>query len=248
MTPLLKFTFFKSDAPQSLRDFLTAMNLLKLDRNTQHTEAESDKSYPSSEGMSPKKSHEVARLSSLIRQVSTNGSFAEPLAEHHHTRHVVDAGAGQGYISRELAFSSYQSAEAKHVLALEYDDIQLEGAKRRDDVQDQATTKAGGDLADSSRGSITYRKVWVSTGSLVPEVEGWVRDLDTKPETASPVMFTGLHACGSLTPAVLRSFVDLTRSHPKSESGVWFPSSLVLVGCCYTLLAPDGELKSLYSQ
>lgn len=68
------------------------------------------------------------------------------------------------------------------------------------------------------------------------------------------VIFTGLRACGSLTPTTLRAFVDLLNGANGAAAAAgtgmpqqtsmresWRPSGLALVGCCYNLLQPSGK-------
>ncbi|KAF9508321.1 hypothetical protein BS47DRAFT_1332775 [Hydnum rufescens UP504] len=195
-------------------------------------------------GMSPKKSHEVHRLSTCIRDFIRECS---PF--------VIDVGAGQGYLARELASPSIPSARPMHVLALDSDMDQIDGAKRRGGCSPGKREGCAHPDTDGSPckcGSITYRNAFVSSDSLVQEIESWIASFpcDTQPHVGRtqsdhartyPVIMTGLHACGSLTPTVLRSFVSLSdpdSAPPDSHSsGIqWKPSALALVGCCYNLM------------
>ena len=51
-----------------------------------------------------------------------------------------------------------------------------------------------------------------------------------------PVLLVALHACGSLTPDILRSFM----SSVKTPRPSWYPIGVVAVGCCYNLMTPGG--------
>jgi hypothetical protein len=201
--------------------------------------------------MSPKKAHEVFRLASLIRDVASCDSSPSQLdfssaSTPPVVSRVVDAGAGQGYISRELAYPT--QSEGSHfvgmeVLALEYNEIQLKGARRRDKNSPKPPSIKG-DGEEQLRGSIVYRRVWISTESLANEIDLWIsQQLSRPPSIAAhppyPIMFTGLHTCGSLTSTVLRSFVQLSLDERILDRS-WYPHSLVLVGCCYNLIPPSG--------
>lgn len=202
--------------------------------------------------MSPKKSHEVERLSSIIRTLaqsseSESASASASLPVH---RNIVDIGAGQGYLSRELASPSNASSgpnKAFEVLALESDEEQLMGASKRQ--QQQQAMEAS---SSSSRGgSVTYKSLFVSdTQSLENAVDEWLSsDSDRsnvndesrrRQEIPVPVAFTGLHACGSLTPTLLRAFTTFASRKERRGAQRWCSDSLALVGCCYNLLHPAG--------
>ncbi|KAG1879228.1 methyltransferase domain-containing protein [Suillus subluteus] len=67
--------------------------------------------------MSPKKEHEVSKMSEYIDRLLCTG-FSDTL------HHVVDVGSGQGYLSRALQNLGL------HVLALDSNEIQTSGAER----------------------------------------------------------------------------------------------------------------------
>lgn len=185
--------------------------------------------------MSPKKLHEVERLSRLIRTIAHYQSSNSPDMK------IVDVGSGQGYLSRELAYSKDSAGRdgAFHILALESDEGQLQGARRREEA-----TKTDANL---HTGSVTYKTLFISDTERLADVVGeWLnqtRDVPAEGTTSrctdsAPVIITGLHACGSLTPTVLRAFTTLS-SRPRRKPQ-WCASSLALVGCCYNLLHPSG--------
>lgn len=221
--------------------------------------------------MSPKKSHEVQRLSTLLRSLANPG-LAFNTGQ---TAVTVDIGAGQGYLSRELAHpspnfepslsdaSSQCHPRPMNVLALESDQAQLDGLCKRE-ADDLATRKA----SISSKfqdAKITYKKMWISdSNQLACAIDDWVSETsdqrgvelvyfeENKVGTSStddriPVLFTGLHCCGSLTPAVLRAFRSLTSGALINEdidtctSRRWYLEGMALVGCCYNCLDPRGE-------
>ncbi|KAF8319674.1 hypothetical protein DL93DRAFT_108015 [Clavulina sp. PMI_390] len=243
---------------------------LQLDRQTDHTQnpipLELDTSHQKfRQGMSPKKSHEVDRLAHLVRTLATP-SASVPLPSSAETKpsphHIVDVGAGQGYLSCDLAFPSDSlnvtqgiansegpaQLNAAHkapfrVLALENNEVQLRGAKKRAGEHTKETP---------SEGSVVFESVWISQSQdLSNAVEQWVQDSSVPKSGLSEipaVMFTGLHACGSLTPTVLRGFIDFASSTAPSSSGPkWSVGPLALVGCCYNLLNPSGTRSSFAS-
>ncbi|ORY50005.1 hypothetical protein BCR33DRAFT_781516 [Rhizoclosmatium globosum] len=109
-------------------------------------------------GMSPKKQHEVAYLSSLINSVT----------ESEQIDHVLDIGAGQGYLDISLAYQ-YD----KIVMGVDDDEIQTCGAKRRIELANKQLYKN-----TSPQGEIYHinRRVQANEkfSSLVEEVVGAV--------------------------------------------------------------------------
>ena len=58
----------------------------------------------------------------------------------------------------------------------------------------------------------------------------------TESDVVVPVLFVALHACGSLTPDILRAFLLASTQPPAA----WKPFGVVAVGCCYNLMNPTG--------
>ncbi|KAG9081127.1 hypothetical protein FS749_007824 [Ceratobasidium sp. UAMH 11750] len=181
--------------------------------------------------MSPKKAHEVDRLGQLIDQIFSR------LQSQSKTRLIVDVGAGQGYLSHKLA-----TTPGTRVLALDGDESQTEGAALRGQglshAQRQQVRKGGGIEQDQLQQAVTHRTLFITSDSLSRAVEEWILALDLDPNVVTDVLVTGLHACGSLTPAVLRCFVDLMRG---GTGRTWRPSALALVGCCYNLMRDPND-------
>ncbi|KIK10730.1 hypothetical protein PISMIDRAFT_124008, partial [Pisolithus microcarpus 441] len=165
-------------------------------------------------------------------------------------QHVVDVGSGQGYLSRAL------QEQGLHVLALDNNANQTSGAnnwkikdalrraheQRRNNTQDIKTGSSQTTPSSHSNGSLTHRTVHIKPTTLEAAIEDWllanVPDTFTSSRDPIPIMFVALHACGSLTVDVLRTFLS---RHSKAESGRWWePHSLVVVGCCYNLITPSG--------
>ncbi|CAE6538215.1 unnamed protein product [Rhizoctonia solani] len=187
-------------------------------------------------GMSPKKAHEVNRLSSLIDRIYST-SIRDP------NRLIVDVGAGQGYLSHRLA-----QHPGTHVLALDGDEGQTEGATLRGQGLSHAERQRVRNREDhptddrdtNSRlvAPVTHRTLFITSDSLLHAVDEWIGSLDNPEALPRPVLVTGLHACGSLTPAVLRCFIRLC-THPNQvtcRKKKWAPAALALVGCCYNLM------------
>jgi len=252
-------------APASLKDFIQTIRTLQLDRTSDHfSRIYVPQDHPRglsdpAIGMSPKKSHEVSRLSHLVRAIALRCS------DRRQTK-VVDVGSGQGYLSYEIASPndlSQGGPSVMEILALESDEHQLNGARKRAAVCDARTGGKG--IAPAA---VTYIHAHISTTeSLKAAVDDW---MTTRPpnntvqvsgnaeeevcQFPASVIFTGLHACGSLTPTTLRAFADLAsgvnRVAAAARTGMpqqtlmresWRPSGLALVGCCYNLLQPSGK-------
>jgi len=149
-------------------------------------------SKETSRGMSPKKVHEVRRFASFLQRY-------RPVSSHHQpSSHVVDIGAGLGYLGQCLSDLGYT------VHALERDQGHSRGAgKRSSEVNNLVFS-----LYDS------------------PESRNDLNRL-----LASHPQFTtiSLHACGDLSPAILKWF---TTSDSKS-------TQLFLVSCCYHKMTPS---------
>ncbi|PPQ81274.1 hypothetical protein CVT25_015058 [Psilocybe cyanescens] len=163
---------------------------------------------PFAQGMSPKKAHEVSRMASYILQLTQH------LGQH--SLHIVDIGAGQGYLTRALkAYLPHAN-----ILALDADNEQTVAAQRWE-------TR----VLPNANPPIEHKVIFISPASLLKTVDDWVGSY----EHPVPVLFVALHACGSLTPDILRAYIHATH-HPNPA---WHPAGLVAVGCCYNLMHPS---------
>ncbi|KAI0689247.1 methyltransferase domain-containing protein, partial [Cytidiella melzeri] len=185
---------------------------------------------PTMHGMSPKKAHEVVctvdYTRGLLASLSTMGVEIS---------HAVDVGAGQAYLSRAL-----RDDLGLHVLALDWSTVQSNGASRREGSSKKVSK--GKLAADSLRtGSLSYETLRINPQSLQRAIDNWVARLEpsTQGKGNVPVLLVALHACGSLTLDILRTF--LTQVKDDSESGRWKPAAALVVGCCYNLLAPEDQ-------
>ncbi|KAI6027554.1 methyltransferase domain-containing protein [Pisolithus microcarpus] len=240
--------------PAELRLLIDTVRNLQLSResacvpvpasHSPHVASKTRGRSPSSFGMSPKKEHEVTRMATFIHNILNR----DP--RRRNAQHVVDVGSGQGYLSRAL------QERGLHVLALDNNANQTSGAnnwkikdalrraheQRRNNTQDIKTGSSQTTPSSHSNGSLTHRTVHIKPTTLEAAIEDWllanVPDTFTSSRDPIPIMFVALHACGSLTVDVLRTFLS---RHSKAESGRWWePHSLVVVGCCYNLITPSG--------
>ncbi|KAI0643075.1 methyltransferase domain-containing protein [Trametes meyenii] len=205
-------------------------------------------------GMSPKKAHEVLRMSNLIGKVLQSGSSLG------HVNHVADVGAGQAYLSRML-----RDTLGLHVLALDSSDVQTQGAAKRDAPKSKRglrpvgpervpfghdstghTTTEPLEKFNGTRGSLTYVTTKIDADTLLQSTRSWIQSEKSAttaqaPEATggqgpTPVLFVALHACGSLTPDIFRAFAASRRA--QFSGGDWTPQGAVVVGCCYNMLRP----------
>ncbi|KAG0254010.1 hypothetical protein DFQ27_007087, partial [Actinomortierella ambigua] len=105
------------DWPASLKGYVERIRELSLDRTLkpEYTQYKDTIDVYSSLGMSPKKLHEVEILSGLIASYAKDHSIGA----------VIDLGAGQGYLSRVLAFQ-----HQLRVLGVDSNTIQTCGAQK----------------------------------------------------------------------------------------------------------------------
>ncbi|KJA14311.1 hypothetical protein HYPSUDRAFT_49294 [Hypholoma sublateritium FD-334 SS-4] len=174
-------------------------------------------SIVAAQGMSPKKAHEVARMAALVAGLAPALGAA---------LRIVDVGAGQGYLTRALK----TRLPAARILALDADAAQTAGARRYE-----------ARLLPHADPPIVHRTVLVEPGPLLAAVDAWLAD--DPADAQAPVLFVALHACGSLTPDILRAFAA-ARTAPRAA---WAPAGVVAVGCCYNLMDPaDFPLSAPY--
>ncbi|OCH91132.1 hypothetical protein OBBRIDRAFT_550108 [Obba rivulosa] len=204
-------------------------------------------------GMSPKKAHEVDRMVQYISHILSATPKLDVI------RHAVDIGAGQAYLSRKL-----RDDLGLHVLALDWSDVQTQGAARKDASAQKRSKIAENAMEQGScaedraqaalagTGSLTYKTMAITSDSLLETVTDWIREDAPGPVSGDPVqdarqassgaasgpthvLLVALHACGSLTPSILRAFLaqyKLAGDGPRT----WTPQAAVIVGCCYNML------------
>ena len=142
-----------------------------------------------------------------------------------------------------------------HILALDSSLEQVKGAERRANARRSNNR--------DSRSSLTFRTVWLgdapsheshpgqycaaededsSRRDLEVVIDDWLNQFpgnDTDaPSCQIPIAFVALHACGSLTPNILRKALSLRRN---ASNRPWFVAAVIVVGCCYNLLESQGQ-------
>lgn len=117
---------------------------------------------------------------------------------------------------------------------------------------------ASKNIIHSRMGSLTHQTICINPHTLESSIRDWLlssednriagsmigdllvdrTDQRTPEEKPVPVMMVALHACGSLTPDVLRAFLS-NRRRPSAPDAIWTAQAIVIVGCCYNLMAPE---------
>lgn len=142
-------------------------------------------------GLNPKKAHEVAMLASLV----------DWTAQRVGSRKIIDFGSGKGYLGKVLAVIFH---------------YEVQGIERNPSL----CQKAEDTIRQLLRKHQDTGKTQGSFSSVLLDVQASLNSADLDVELEGAVL-VGLHACGDLSPKLLRSFV---------EGGA---SALVSVGCCY---------------
>jgi hypothetical protein len=138
-------------------------------------------------------------------------------------------------LSRALASSPHHF----QVLALDSDEHQTSGAIRRGDN----TRKLCEETAVRDRtlqGSTPLRHETVHIGdaaSLRTAISSWIAE-DTISNEIVPIVVVALHACGDLTPSILR-FLTTCKLDPPRQ---WRVVGAVVVGCCYNMMGLNSKL------
>lgn len=149
-------------------------------------------------GMVEKKIHEVERMTPVIKQ----------LARDHHIESIMDLGAGQGYLSRSLAYRSNLK-----VLAVDSSEVQTCGAKRFDE-------RIIKHLKKSDVLQLHHVNEFITPDNASTILSRWSQVQSEK------WLLCGLHTCGDLASMILRLFT----ASPEM-------TCLVNVGCCYHFLS-----------
>ncbi|KAF7722108.1 hypothetical protein EC973_003688 [Apophysomyces ossiformis] len=198
----------KDTWPKSLKKYIETIKNLTLPRRNLYTcEDVIDKRMAS--GMTDKKIHEVELMSNVIKTIADKRGIAS----------VMDLGAGQGYLSRALAFQhDFQ------VLAVDMSEVQTRGAQKFD--------KKASKLINKRDNSVQLSKLHHVTEKVTPEnVSHILRKWGSHgaEESEEKWLVCGLHACGDLSAMSMRLF---------AESKI---ACLVNVGCCYHYLSEEGD-------
>ncbi|XP_059352197.1 methyltransferase-like protein 25B isoform X2 [Daphnia carinata] len=154
--------------------------------------------------VNPKKIHEVVNFSLLIGEKCAEKDI----------KHVVDIGAGLGYLDKELSDRC-----DLHVLGLERDAYRVLAASQR------ATVDTPENVPNRCR-AIFKELVVKSEDTLEDQIESvisnWFNELEAQHVPSPPLCMIGLHSCGDLSPIMMKLFMNIRHFH-----------SLLLVSCCY---------------
>ena len=101
----------------------------------------------------------------------------------------------------------------------------------------------------TGRGSITHKTIHITPGTLLDAIDEWIAGDNEATHTlasgsgAAPtnVLLVALHACGSLTPDILRAFLASHATDMAHGTRTWQILGVVVVGCCYNLMRPTGD-------
>jgi len=125
------------------------------------------------------------------------------------------------------------------VLALDSDERQTSGAIRRGDNARKTCEETGaqaGALQEST--SLSHQTVHIGdAASLRTVVSSWIAE-DTPSNEIVPIVVVALHACGDLTPSILR-FLTTCKLDPPRQ---WRVVGAVVVGCCYNMMSLSSKL------
>ena len=209
---------YPSTWPQSLRDLIDRCSSLALPRPQAPCDIETRLDRRMHFGLTAKKLHEVEILNHYISNIHSSLK-----ARHEQDPLIVDFGAGQGYLSSMM---SHQMGFK--VLALDFDTNQTEGAtarcKRLDKLRSEKPKSAAA-IKLSTRFIRDENDIDEETRSFLGE-DG----------VLCPKILVGLHACGDLTPTLLKMCVE--------NPGV---KACVVAGCCYNLMGHGFPMSQYYA-
>jgi len=138
----------------------------------------------------------------------------------------------KGYLTRALKALLPRT----RILALDADQAQTVGAQRWERQLLSLPTTA----TKEKNPSITHKTIHITPKELFKTVDEWIKEDDASPgedgREEIPVLLVGLHACGSLTPDIIRTF---GQSRPSNK--MWKFAAVVVIGCCYNLMNPGGK-------
>ncbi|CAO2836379.1 unnamed protein product [Amaranthus hypochondriacus] len=228
--------------PASLKDYVLTARSLSFPRE----QADLDKVIPGmsvislnnvlSQGMNPKKKHEVEVLSSLVNAVSRNIGA--------HT--VIDVGAGQGYLSLMLAFEYQLPVVAIDATSHHGDvtNIRAERIKKHYAAKQRNSGKEPPNIPTTITCHVMSSSMLRDLGNYYCERNGFDKEKQngtssndnfhakfkvSDPQFESSLILAGLHACGDLSVTMLRAFAECKEV-----------KAVVSIGCCYNLLSENG--------
>jgi len=191
--------------PPDLKEFLSKCWSFSLRMDSgQHNGVEDDRKWTK---VNPKKVHEVLKFSKLIGENCQQNKI----------QHAVDIGAGLGYLDKELADRYHL-----HVLGLEQDSYRVTAANRRAQLVQNTQVPLF---------QATFKELTLSGDQdFEAQVESIISDwfLESNIDSA-PLCMIGLHACGDLSPIMLKLFLKCQKFR-----------SMLLVSCCYHRMRWNG--------
>jgi len=145
----------------------------------------------------------------------------------------------KGYLTRALKALLPRT----RILALDADKAQTVGAQRWERQLLPPPTPT----TQEKNPSITHKTIHITPKKLFETVDEWIKEEEVvSPEEDRreeiPVLLVGLHACGSLTPDIIRTF---GQSRPSNK--MWKFAAVVVIGCCYNLMNPGGKNFCVFS-
>ncbi|KAL8461996.1 hypothetical protein ACS0TY_033179 [Phlomoides rotata] len=235
--------------PASLKEYVLTLRSLSLPRD----QADLQEVFPGvrvatlnnviSQGMNPKKKHEIEALAAVI------GSISRKVG----ANTIVDVGSGQGYLAQVLSFEhelsvvavdasphhgSVTDARAKRIekyYAAKVSRSENKGFGMPRTVTCQVLSPAM--LKDVSSSLVQLDDLENPT-IFREQTDGKVMKGNHGSETPSPLkandksslILAGLHACGDLSVTMLRTFMECDEV-----------KAVVSIGCCYNLLSEGGS-------
>ncbi|TCD62344.1 hypothetical protein EIP91_007042 [Steccherinum ochraceum] len=235
--------------PQELKTLVDIARQLQLPRSMIHTDDTiKARRGGNSNGMSPKKEHEVERMVAFISERLRESSNVSSKLVHR----AIDIGAGQAYLSRALRDRLHFD-----VLALDWSDVQYRGAVKKENPKGRkrtapSTLAASAELLPVHRnGSLDYKTVDINSTTLLRATTDWLESTNSdlgprggaEQQASLPVLLVALHACGSLTLDIFRALTQQLKLN--SAQSVWTPRLAVIVGCCYNMLRPEDRVLQI---
>lgn len=193
--------------PQTLIEIVRQAHSLSLPREQSNHDETIQIERGMQFGLNAKKLHEVSHMSYLIHEMCESMD-EQPT--------IVDLGAGQAYLSSILSHQLGYS-----VIAFDNDEIQERGSQKRTRRLDKITRKR-------NVGSFKYSNKYITSENELEE-ESLVK--------FSKKIMIGLHACGDLTPSIIKLFLQ-------NDSAI----GCVVAGCCYNLVETSFPLSEHVGQ
>ncbi|KAI0823298.1 methyltransferase domain-containing protein [Trametes gibbosa] len=219
-------------------------------------------------GMSPKKAHEVNEMVNFVRNLLKSNPVLSSLrhvvdvgAGQAYLSRALRDRLSQHILA--LDFSDVQTlGAAKRDAAKVKREMRPKHTINSEPAEDEPGRPSPGispdniDIADIEAtgapcGSLTYMTTKIDESTLQTSTDAWIKSNQTTHSSTNvlgslatrlptPVLFVALHACGSLTPDILRAITAAHRRTSNTESPPdWAPQAAVIVGCCYNMLRPE---------